>query len=57
MALAEIFLAAFLQLLFNKLASREFLKLVCGDGVRSKLKKLTQDLEMIQAVLTDAEAK
>ncbi|XP_044489245.1 putative disease resistance protein At3g14460 [Mangifera indica] len=54
---AELFLSAFLQVLFDRLASRELLKFAFQEGVGSKLKKWRKTLKMIEAVLNDAEEK
>ncbi|XP_044470869.1 putative disease resistance RPP13-like protein 1 isoform X3 [Mangifera indica] len=54
---AELFLSAFLQVLFDRLASRELLKFAFQEGVGSKLKKWEKTLKMIEAVLDDAEEK
>nr|XP_048320382.1 putative disease resistance RPP13-like protein 1 isoform X3 [Ziziphus jujuba var. spinosa] len=56
-AVAEIFLGALLQMLFEKLMSREVLDFARGEGVHKKLEKWSSTLRMIQAVLSDAEAK
>lgn len=57
MTLGEIFLTAFIDLLFNKLTSTEFLHFVRQEGLHTKLKKLKKTLLIIQAVLSDAEEK
>nr|XP_048320245.1 putative disease resistance RPP13-like protein 1 [Ziziphus jujuba var. spinosa] len=56
-AVGEIFLGAFLQVLFQKLMSREVLDFARGEGVHKKLEKWSSTLRMIQAVLSDAEEK
>ncbi|KAB1212562.1 hypothetical protein CJ030_MR5G006256 [Morella rubra] len=55
MDVGEIFLTAFLQVLFDRLASREFLSLVFREGIRKKLEKWRQTFSAIQLVLHDAE--
>ncbi|XP_031264027.1 putative disease resistance RPP13-like protein 1 [Pistacia vera] len=57
MVLSEVFLSAFLQLLFDRLASRELMNFAQREGVPSKLKKWEKTLKMIEAVLNDAEEK
>jgi len=57
MAVGELFLAAFLQVLFDRLASRELLNLVRRDGLGKKLDKWKDKLEKIQAVIDDADEK
>ncbi|KAH9681532.1 putative disease resistance protein [Citrus sinensis] len=57
MPVAELFLSAFLQVLFERLMSPELLKLAGQEGVRSKLKKWEETLKTIEAVLIDAEEK
>lgn len=57
MALGEIFLATFLQVLFSRLASLELLKFASLVGIQKKLQKWAQMLSAIQAVLEDAEEK
>ncbi|GMY15814.1 putative disease resistance rpp13-like protein 1 [Fagus crenata] len=53
MAVGEAFLSAFLQVLFDRLASREFIDLLrfrntpSGRGIGSKLKKVIEKLELI----------
>ncbi|KAK9200556.1 hypothetical protein WN944_015754 [Citrus x changshan-huyou] len=58
-AVGEILLNAFFQVLFDRLASRDFLSFVrqLGGGVDSELKKWERKLKLIQAVLNDAEEK
>ncbi|ESR55357.1 hypothetical protein CICLE_v10018509mg [Citrus x clementina] len=58
-AVGEILLNAFFQVLFDRLASRDLLSFVrqLGGGVDSELKKWERKLKMIQAVLNDAEEK
>jgi hypothetical protein len=55
MAVGELFLAAFLQVLFDRLASRELLNMVRRGGLRKKLDKWKDKLEIIQA--DDADEK
>lgn len=57
MAVGELFLSAMLQVLFDRLTSREVLQLAHQRGVISKLEKWRKILLMIQAVLSDAEEK
>lgn len=57
MAVGEIFLAAFLQVLFEKLLSPELIKFARREGVQTAVKKLERTLTNIQAVLEDAEKK
>ncbi|XP_031264012.1 putative disease resistance RPP13-like protein 1 [Pistacia vera] len=57
MPVAELFLSAFLQVLFDRLASKELLNFVRRNGVDSKLTEWKRTLKMIQAVLRDAEEK
>ncbi|XP_024199356.1 putative disease resistance protein At3g14460 isoform X2 [Rosa chinensis] len=57
MAVGEVFLAAFLQVLFDRLASREFLKFARQKGIGGKLEKWSETLSAIRAVLYDAEEK
>ncbi|KAL9437302.1 hypothetical protein AB3S75_023207 [Citrus x aurantiifolia] len=58
-AVGEILLNAFFQVLFDRLASRDLLSFVrqLGGGVDFELKKWERKLKMIQAVLNDAEEK
>uniref|UniRef100_A0A2N9G3W5 Disease resistance RPP13-like protein 1 n=1 Tax=Fagus sylvatica TaxID=28930 RepID=A0A2N9G3W5_FAGSY len=55
--LAEVFLSAFLQVLFDRLAPRDLMSLVFREGIRKKLEKWRQTLLAIQSVLKDAEEK
>ncbi|KAK9205497.1 hypothetical protein WN943_015764 [Citrus x changshan-huyou] len=59
MAVGELLLSAFFQVLFNGLASRDLLNFVrqLQGGLDSELKKWENTLIMIQAVLCDAEEK
>ncbi|KAM5551928.1 hypothetical protein ABKV19_026675 [Rosa sericea] len=56
MAVGEIFLAAFLRLLLDRLTRQEFLGRL-GGGVGKKLQKWRETLSAIAAVLSDAEEK
>ncbi|KAL5765109.1 hypothetical protein ACOSQ2_017703 [Xanthoceras sorbifolium] len=55
--MAELFLSAFIDVLFQKLMSPELIKFATREGVRSKLKKWERTLKMIEALLIDAEDK
>ncbi|TQE04217.1 hypothetical protein C1H46_010211 [Malus baccata] len=56
MALGEIFLAAFLQLLLDRLTPREILNYFGNfRGIRKKLEKWRTTLSTIGAVVSDAE--
>jgi hypothetical protein len=58
MPIGEIFLAAFLQVLFEKLLSPELLKFARRyEGLEEKLGKWKKTLSRIQAVLDDADQK
>ncbi|XP_059438307.1 putative disease resistance RPP13-like protein 1 [Corylus avellana] len=58
MAVGEIFLAAFLQVLFEKLMSPELLKFARRyKGLREKMEKLEKTLSRIEDVLDDADQK
>ena len=57
MVVGELFLSAFLQVLFDKLASPDLLNFARREGVHSKIKKWEKSLLMIQAMLSDAEGK
>ncbi|XP_076899675.1 putative disease resistance RPP13-like protein 1 [Bidens hawaiensis] len=57
MAIAEVFIGAFITVLFEKLASSDVIKLAQSAGIDSELNKLRKKLELIQAVLVDAEEK
>ncbi|KAB1202769.1 Disease resistance protein RGA2 [Morella rubra] len=54
-AVGELFLSAFLQVLFDRLASRDLLNLARREGLRKKLKKWEKLLTTIKDVLDDAE--
>ncbi|KAK2638707.1 hypothetical protein Ddye_026502 [Dipteronia dyeriana] len=55
--MAELILSAVLPVLFEKLMSPELLNFATQEGIRSKLKKLEKTLNMIEALLIDAEEK
>ncbi|KAB1224988.1 putative disease resistance RPP13-like protein 1 [Morella rubra] len=57
MALGEVFLSAFLQVLFDRLASREFIGLIRGRKYHDLLEKLKITLLTVTALLNDAEEK
>ncbi|KAE8037895.1 hypothetical protein FH972_010448 [Carpinus fangiana] len=57
MAVGELFLSAFLQVLFDRLGSRELLNFVRRDGLRKKLERWSETLKGIEAVLADADEK
>ncbi|KAL9437370.1 hypothetical protein AB3S75_023265 [Citrus x aurantiifolia] len=59
MAVGELLLSAFFQVLFDRLASRDLLNFVrqLQGGLDSELKKWENTLIMIQAVVNDAEEK
>ncbi|KAI8546018.1 hypothetical protein RHMOL_Rhmol07G0083000 [Rhododendron molle] len=57
MAIAEIFLSAFLQVLFEKLASRDLWNLARRERIDTLLTKWRSMLEQIGSVLADAEQK
>ncbi|KAL9432143.1 hypothetical protein AB3S75_027210 [Citrus x aurantiifolia] len=59
MAVGELLLSAFFQVLFDRLASRDLLNFVrqLQGGLDSELKKWENTLIMIQAVLSDVEEK
>ncbi|KAL4561572.1 hypothetical protein LXL04_033741 [Taraxacum kok-saghyz] len=57
MAVAEIFLAAFITVLFEKLGSADLIKLARSEGIISQLNKWNNTLLQIQAVLADAAQK
>lgn len=57
MAVGEVFLSAFLQVLFDRLASREFIKLVRNKKYDDILEKLKMALLGVAALLNDAEEK
>ncbi|XP_040991271.1 putative disease resistance protein At3g14460 isoform X3 [Juglans microcarpa x Juglans regia] len=57
MAVGELFLAAFLQVLFHRLASPELLDFARRERLEKKLDKWRKTLSTIQKVLDDAEEK
>ncbi|CAK9140271.1 unnamed protein product, partial [Ilex paraguariensis] len=57
MALVEVFLGAFITVLFERLTSREFLNFARSEGIHTQLEKWSEVLMTIRAVLSDAEAK
>ncbi|KAG7941829.1 hypothetical protein I3843_16G066600 [Carya illinoinensis] len=57
MAVGELFLSAFLQVLFDRLASPELLKFARQEGLRKQLHEWGKTLAVIRKVLDDAEDK
>ncbi|XP_016478247.1 putative disease resistance RPP13-like protein 1 [Nicotiana tabacum] len=57
MAVAEVFLSAFITVLFEKLASGEILNFARKEGIQFQLKKWSRTLSKILAALADAEEK
>ncbi|XP_028103883.1 putative disease resistance RPP13-like protein 1 [Camellia sinensis] len=57
MPIGEIFLAAFIRVLFEKLASTELLKFARREQVHTHIKRWSGELAKIQAFLADAEGK
>ncbi|BBG96537.1 LRR and NB-ARC domains-containing disease resistance protein [Prunus dulcis] len=57
MAIGEAFLSAFLQVLFDRLASNEFVGLLCGRKYDDMLDKLKVTLLTVTTLLHDAEDK
>ncbi|KAL5759000.1 hypothetical protein ACOSP7_021611 [Xanthoceras sorbifolium] len=57
MAIGELFLSAFLQVLFDRLASRDLLQFARREGLHLTLKKWERKLQTIESVLIDAEEK
>ncbi|KAI3445064.1 hypothetical protein Pfo_001729 [Paulownia fortunei] len=57
MPVGELFLSAFIQVLFQQLASGATMALARREKVESHFRKLSQSLSIIQAVLDDAEEK
>ncbi|XP_040998184.1 putative disease resistance RPP13-like protein 1 [Juglans microcarpa x Juglans regia] len=53
----QLFLSAFLEVLFDQLASPELLKFARREGLRKQLDKWGKNMERIQEVLDDAEEK
>ncbi|CAK9136487.1 unnamed protein product [Ilex paraguariensis] len=57
MAIVEVFLGAFLAVLFERLASRELLSFARNVGVHTQVMKLGKVLRTIEVLLNDAETK
>ncbi|KAK9069121.1 hypothetical protein SSX86_013237 [Deinandra increscens subsp. villosa] len=57
MAVAELFIGAFITVLFEKLASGDLMRLARFAGIHSELNKWGNTLTQIQAVLVDAGQK
>ncbi|XP_031259749.1 putative disease resistance RPP13-like protein 1 [Pistacia vera] len=57
MPVGDVFLGAFLQVLFDRLVPSKLLLFPCEDGIRSELKQWKRKFSMIKAVLNDAEEK
>ena len=57
MALIEVFLGAIIKVIFDKLASVDLKKFARSEGLDTQLKRWSQVLSLIQAVLDDAEDK
>ncbi|XP_076891065.1 putative disease resistance RPP13-like protein 1 [Bidens hawaiensis] len=57
MAVAELFIGAFITVLFEKLASGDLIRLARSAGIYSELNKWSSTLTQIQAVLVDAGQK
>ncbi|XP_031257529.1 putative disease resistance RPP13-like protein 1 [Pistacia vera] len=57
MAVGEVFLGAFLQVFFDRLADRRLLSFLRESGIDIVIKQWKKKLSMIQAVLNDAEEK
>ena len=57
MAVEELFLSAFLQVLFDRLASRKFIDLLCYRKFDDLLEKLKITLLTVTALPNDAEEK
>ncbi|GFZ00418.1 NB-ARC domain-containing disease resistance protein [Actinidia rufa] len=53
----EIFLTAFVKVLFEKLASSEMLNFFCREGIHTQVRKWRRTLLEIQVVLDDAEER
>ncbi|XP_035541688.1 zinc finger BED domain-containing protein DAYSLEEPER-like [Juglans regia] len=56
-AMAELLLSAFLEVLFDRVASPELLKFAHREGLRKQLDKWRETMERIREVLDDAEEK
>ncbi|XP_027113870.1 putative disease resistance RPP13-like protein 1 [Coffea arabica] len=57
MAMIEVFLGAIIKVIFDKLASVDLKKLARSEGLDTQLKRWSQVLSLIQAVLDDEEDK
>ncbi|XP_076922849.1 putative disease resistance RPP13-like protein 1 [Bidens hawaiensis] len=57
MAVAEIFIGAFITVLFEKLASADLIRLAQSAGIYAELNKWNNTLSQIQAVILDAGQK
>ncbi|KAK3188556.1 hypothetical protein Dsin_028117 [Dipteronia sinensis] len=57
MPIGELFLSAFLQVLFQRLMSPDLLQFARREGLRPTLKKWERKLKIIESVLNDAEEK
>ncbi|XP_040998413.1 putative disease resistance RPP13-like protein 1 isoform X2 [Juglans microcarpa x Juglans regia] len=57
MAVGELFLSAFLQVMFDRLASPELLQFARKEGLRKQLDKWAKTLTRIQKALHDAKEK
>ncbi|GLT52897.1 hypothetical protein SLA2020_262060 [Shorea laevis] len=57
MVVGELFLSAFLQVLFDRLASPELLNFVRREGIGKKADTWSKTLKRIEAVLDDADEK
>ncbi|KAG2664582.1 hypothetical protein I3760_16G088600 [Carya illinoinensis] len=56
-AVGELILSSFLQVLFDRLASSELLHFACQEGLQEQLEKWGETLTRIRKVLDDAEEK
>ncbi|KAM0008428.1 putative virus X resistance protein-like, coiled-coil [Helianthus debilis subsp. tardiflorus] len=57
MAIGEVFIGAFITVLFEKLASGDLIRLARSAGIHPELNKLRKNLALIRAVLADAGEK
>ncbi|KAI3712006.1 hypothetical protein L1987_70555 [Smallanthus sonchifolius] len=57
MAIGEVFIGAFITVLFEKLASSDLIRLARSAGIYSELNKLRKKLALIRSVLVDASEK
>ncbi|XP_031282846.1 putative disease resistance RPP13-like protein 1 [Pistacia vera] len=57
MPVGELFLSAFVSVLFERLTSPELLQFASEEGIRSKLKKWEKNFRWIEAVLSGLEDK